>query len=239
MTNNTPKNDGKIRDINIRLAFMKRNLKFFEQDGMEFVNEYGINSTNIVDLAAFDFKHKNDKGEDDPIFYGFEIKSEQDNLKRLYDQLKAYITFFQVVYVITHHKHTAGVIELLDKYDYFDKIGLIEVSQDLEFKELRRARRYKPVYSLFIQNLDMEELRLLSAEYNLPLTGGKDVLLGRLRKYVKLEGVYKSIKNKLYKYHVRMCPVCHSKIYYKKQGGRQGASTYVCYKCGAVMHGKE
>ena len=65
MTNPTKKNDGKVRDINIRLAFMKRNLKFFEQDGMEFCNEYGINSTNVVDLAGFDF-NKN-------IFYGFEI----------------------------------------------------------------------------------------------------------------------------------------------------------------------
>lgn len=231
MTNNTPKNDGKIRDIDIRLAFMSRNLKFFEQDGMEFVNEYGINSTNIVDLAAFDFK-KN-------IFYGFEIKSEQDNLKRLHDQLKAYITFFQVVYVITHEKHTAGVLELLDKYDYLNKVGVMEVDQKLNFKELRRAKLYKPVYSLFIQNLDMEELRLLSAEYNLPLTGGKDVLLGRLRKYVKLEGIYKSIKNKLYKYHVRKCPVCGSKLYYKKQGNRSGPSTYICYKCGAVLHGKD
>ena len=63
MTNPTKKNDGKIRDINIRLAFMKRNLKFFEQDGMEFCNEYGINSTNVVDLAGFDF-NKN-------IFYYF------------------------------------------------------------------------------------------------------------------------------------------------------------------------
>ena len=67
MTNPTKKNDGKIRDINIRLAFMKRNLKFFEQDGMEFCNEYGINSTNVVDLAGFDF-NKN-------IFYRFWAKA--------------------------------------------------------------------------------------------------------------------------------------------------------------------
>ena len=57
MTNNTPKNDGKVRDIDIRLEFMKRNLKFFEQPDMEFVNEFGVNSTNVVDLAAFDFKN--------------------------------------------------------------------------------------------------------------------------------------------------------------------------------------
>ena len=57
MTNPTDKKDGKVRDINIRLAFMKRNMKFFEQENMEFCNEYGINSTNVIDLAGFDFKN--------------------------------------------------------------------------------------------------------------------------------------------------------------------------------------
>ena len=90
------KNDGKIRDVDIRLAFIARNMGFFEQPGFEFVNEFGINSTNIIDLAAFDFNHKNDEGKEDPIFYGFEIKSEQDNVNRLYKQLNAYITFFQI-----------------------------------------------------------------------------------------------------------------------------------------------
>ena len=42
-------------------------------------NEMGVNSKNIVDVAALDFK-KN-------IFYGFEIKSEADNLQRLFKQL--------------------------------------------------------------------------------------------------------------------------------------------------------
>ena len=51
------KKDGKVRDINIRLAFIKRNIKFFEQENIEFCNEYGINSTNIVDFAGFDFKN--------------------------------------------------------------------------------------------------------------------------------------------------------------------------------------
>ena len=42
------KRDGKIRDVDIRLKFIERNIKFFEQPGFEFVNEFGINSTNIV-----------------------------------------------------------------------------------------------------------------------------------------------------------------------------------------------
>ena len=116
------KNDGKIRDVDIRLEFIKRNIEFFEQPGFEFVNEFGINSTNIIDLAAFDFNHKNTEGKEDPIFYGFEIKSERDNVSRLYKQLNAYITFFQIIYVIVHEKLTHEVIELIDKNKQFSKI---------------------------------------------------------------------------------------------------------------------
>ena len=105
--------DGKMRDVDIRLKFIERNIKFFEQPGFEFVNEFGINSTNIVDLAAFDFNHKTN-GKDDPIFYGFEIKSETDNTKRLEAQLNAYITFFHIIYVIVHEKLLNEVLELID-----------------------------------------------------------------------------------------------------------------------------
>ena len=55
----------KIKDWPIRKEFIKRNLEFFKSN--IFVNEMGVNSKNIVDVASLDFK-KN-------IFYGFEIKS--------------------------------------------------------------------------------------------------------------------------------------------------------------------
>ena len=61
MSNMKKKDDGKIRDVDIRLRFIERNIKFFEQPGFEFVNEFGINSTNVVDLAAFDFNHMNEE----------------------------------------------------------------------------------------------------------------------------------------------------------------------------------
>ena len=189
MTNPTKKNDGKIRDINIRLAFMKRNLKFFEQDGMEFCNEYGINSTNVVDLAGFDFK-KN-------IFYGFEIKSEQDNMDRLYKQLNSYITFFNFVYVITYENHLSEVLEIVDSHAQFDKVGVMVVNKNLEFKEIRRAKKYQQIYFMFISNLDLEELRILAAGRNLDLSGNKKQLLGLLRRYVPMEEVFKGIQNKI------------------------------------------
>lgn len=218
MTNPTKKNDGKIRDINIRLAFMKRNLKFFEQDGMEFCNEYGINSTNVVDLAGFDF-NKN-------IFYGFEIKSEQDNTDRLYKQLNSYITFFNFVYVITYENHLSEVLEIVDSHKQFDKVGVMVVNKELQFKEIRRARKYQQVYFMFISNLDLEELRLLAVGHNIDLSGNKKQLLGALRRYVPLEEVFKGIQNKIRKYRTWRCPRCDSRLYYNRK------DSHICYKCG-------
>ena len=218
MTNPTKKNDGKIRDINIRLAFMKRNLKFFEQDGMEFCNEYGINSTNVVDLAGFDF-NKN-------IFYGFEIKSEQDNMDRLYKQLNSYITFFNFVYVITYENHLSEVLEIVDSHKQFDKVGVMVVNKELQFKEIRRARKYQQVYFMFISNLDLEELRLLAVGHNIDLSGNKKQLLGALRRYVPLEEVFKGIQNKIRKYRTWKCPRCDSRLYYNRK------DSHICYKCG-------
>ena len=218
MTNPTKKNDGKIRDINIRLAFMKRNLKFFEQDGMEFCNEYGINSTNVVDLAGFDF-NKN-------IFYGFEIKSEQDNMDRLYKQLNSYITFFNFVYVITYENHLSEVLEIVDSHKQFDKVGVMVVNKELQFKEIRRARKYQQVYFMFISNLDLEELRLLAVGHNIDLSGNKKQLLGALRRYVSLEEVFKGIQNKIRKYRTWKCPRCDSRLYYNRK------DSHICYKCG-------
>ena len=218
MTNPTKKNDGKIRDINIRLAFMKRNLKFFEQDGMEFCNEYGINSTNVVDLAGFDF-NKN-------IFYGFEIKSEQDNTDRLYKQLNSYITFFNFVYVITYENHLSEVLEIVDSHKQFDKVGVMVVNKELQFKEIRRARKYQQVSFMFISNLDLEELRLLAVGHNIDLSGNKKQLLGALRRYVPLEEVFKGIQNKIRKYRTWKCPRCDSRLYYNRK------DSHICYKCG-------
>ena len=218
MTNPTKKNDGKIRDINIRLAFMKRNLKFFEQDGMEFCNEYGINSTNVVDLAGFDF-NKN-------IFYGFEIKSEQDNTDRLYKQLNSYITFFNFVDVITYEDDLSEVLEIVDSHKQFEKVGVMVVIKELQFKEIRRARKYQQVYFMFISNLDLEELRLLAVGHNIDLSGNKKQLLGALRRYVPLEEVFKGIQNKIRKYRTWKCPRCDSRLYYNRK------DSHICYKCG-------
>lgn len=223
MTNNTDRiNDGKIRDIDIRLKFIERNLAFFNKPEFEFVNEFGINSTNIVDIALFDFSKK--------MFYGFEIKSETDDTKRLFAQLNAYITFFNVVYVVAHTKLLKKVEEILDNNKQFSKIGLIEVDSKLNFREIRRAGLYQPFYPFFISNLDLEELRLLANKYDLPLTGTKKVLLSKLRRFVQNDDIFEGIRNKLTRYHIRKCPCCGSKLYYNKNS--KTGTTHVCFNCG-------
>ena len=181
-------------------------------------NEYGINSTNVVDLAGFDF-NKN-------IFYGFEIKSEQDNTDRLYKQLNSYITFFNFVYVITYENHLSEVLEIVDSHKQFDKVGVMVVNKELQFKEIRRARKYQQVYFMFISNLDLEELRLLAVGHNVDLSGNKKQLLGALRRYVPLEEVFKGIQNKIRKYRTWKCPRCDSRLYYNRK------DSHICYKCG-------
>ena len=142
----------KVKDITdkvIRFEFIKRNLDFFKGDNKEFVNEYGINSSNVVDLASFDFNNN--------IFYGFEIKSARDNLKRLKKQLSNYLTFFNIIYIVAYDRHLEGIEEILNENKVFDKVGIILVDKDLNFKEYKQAKLYKPFYDKFIKNLDMEE----------------------------------------------------------------------------------
>lgn len=226
MTTTKRINDGKIRDMDIRVKFIERNKKFFGNENFEFANEYGINSTNIVDLALFDFKNK--------LFYGFEIKSEQDNVRKLYKQLNAYITFFNIVYVITHTKLTEKVLEIIDSNKQFDRVGIIEVNSALEFKEIRRARKYSPWYPLFIQNLDLDELRRLALKYDVPVEGSKKVLLGKLRRYVQESDIYEGLNDKINKYYRRTCSKCGSHLYYNKST-RSGV-VHVCYNCGASSY---
>lgn len=214
--------DNKIRDFDIRYAYIKEHLELFDRDDFEFVNEFGINSTNRVDFALLDFKNK--------YFYGFEIKSEQDNTKRLIGQLKSYITFFNIIHVIAHTKHVQEIKEIIEGTPYFHGIGLIEATSDLKFKGIRKAKPYKPTGATFIGNLDLEELRILAQQYNLPLDSPKKVLLGQLRKYVKYEDVYENIYNKLRRNRLAQCPYCGSKLYYNKQG--KFGINHVCYKCG-------
>jgi len=215
----------KMKDREIREAFIKRNLDFFKN--VTFVNEMGVNSKNIVDLAALDF-NKN-------IFYGFEIKSEADSLQRLYKQLATYTSFFNIVYVVAHCKHTEAVFALLDSHGFMRNVGYIEVSSDLEFKELRKAKYRKPRFDNFIRNLDMEELSSLCESKGQYLGWeSKNLLVDKVKRFVTLDEIYDHMHNKVIRYFSKECPKCHSKLYYNKRN-RKGKLISYCYECGSEI----
>lgn len=216
---------GKIKDIDIRKAFISRNLEFFKAH--TFVNEMGVNSKNIVDLAALDF--------DKNIFYGFEIKSEADSLKRLPKQLSTYSTFFHIVYVVGHCKHTESILTFLDTHTFTHSMGYIEVDSDLNFTELRKAKYVQPRFDSFIRNLDQEELSILCESKGQFLGWEtKSILVDKLKRIVTMDEIYHHMHNKIDRYFLKVCPKCGSKLYYNKKN-RTGHKDSFCYECGSKI----
>lgn len=214
-----------IKDKDIRFRFIARNLDVFKKPNTEFVNEFGINSTNIVDLAYFDFNTN--------IFYGFEIKSEKDNLKRLYKQLTAYTTFFNIVYVVAHTSHIDNILKLFETYPYLSKVGIISVDDNFNFKEIKRAKKYEQYKHAFISNLDKEELSLICESYHKNIYGSKKVLVDRVKTLITLNEIFEWIHHKLHKYYIKKCQECGSNLYYNKTV--KGHKASICYECGHII----
>ena len=211
----------KMKDRKIRKEFILRNLDFFKST--TFVNEMGVNSKNIVDLAALDFKNN--------IFYGFEIKSEADNLQRLYKQLSSYTTFFNIVYVVAHYKHTQAVLNLIQNNVFAQNVGYIEVSDNMDFTELKKAKYVKPRFDTFLRNLDMEELTSLCESKGQYLGWeGKNLLVDKVKRSTSLDEIYEHLHKKVNRYFSKECPKCHSKLYYNKRN-RDGRLVSYCYEC--------
>lgn len=215
----------KMKDRAIRKAFILRNLEFFKST--TFVNELGVNSRNIVDLAALDFNKR--------VFYGFEIKSEADTLQRLYKQLATYTTFFNIVYVVAHVKHTPAVLALLDNNIFTRNVGYIEVSPELDFKEIRKAKFTAPRFDLLIKNLDLEELTSICEDKGQFMGWeSKSLLIDKIKRLVTLDEVYEHMKNKIERYFFKTCPKCGSHLYYNKKN-KKGKITSYCYECESTI----
>lgn len=210
----------KLRDRDIRVALLKRNKEFFRSN--IYANEYGINSTNVVDVASFDFKNK--------IFYGFEIKSPRDNLSRLFKQLSSYVTFFNIVYLVAHEKFTEEALEMINNNRHLSRVGLVEVSDDLEFREVKQAQMNKPFFDLFIKNIELEDLRYICENKGINPDGSKRQLVSALKMKVTMDEVYEGIYRKLEKHHIKKCPNCGSNLWYNKRANGEETRTY-CFEC--------
>lgn len=215
----------KILDWDIRKEFIKRNLEFFKSN--IFVNEMGVNSKNIVDVASLDFKKK--------IFYGFEIKSEADNLHRLFKQLATYTTFFHIVYVVSHEKHTKAIQTLIENNPFMRNVGYIEVTSDMNFTELKKAKYTPPRFDTFIRNLDLEELGSLCESKGQYLGWeSKSILVNKIKRLVTMDEIYEHLESKIMRYFYKTCPHCGSHLYYNKRN-RSGQLVSYCYECGGSL----
>ena len=130
-------------DRDIRFEFIKRNLKFFKKDKGIFVNEFSICRRRVVDLAFFDF--------DKNVSFGFEIKSSNDNLNRIEGQLKVYTQYFNIVYIICATNHISKLKEVLLSKSFGKNVGIIEVDEELNFKEIITRKLYiLRVFSIYL-----------------------------------------------------------------------------------------
>lgn len=214
----------KLKDKDIRVAFLKSNLDFFRNN--VFANEFGINSTNVVDLASFDFNNN--------IFYGFEIKSPRDNLARLYKQLSSYVTFFNIVYLVEHEKFVDESLEIINTHRHLEKVGIIKVNDDLQFEEIRRAKINRPFFDLFIKNIELDDLRFICETKGIPADGNKRQLVSSLKLHMSMDEIYKGIYKKLEKHHIKKCPSCGSNLWYNKRANGEESKTY-CFECGSEI----
>jgi hypothetical protein len=213
------------RDRDIRVAFVNRNKNFFKKEGNFFVNEYGVSSKVITDLALFDFINN--------IFYCWEIKSEKDSLKRIEKQLLNYTSFFNVVYVICASKHINELVNFLNNKSYCRNVGIIEVDNSLNFKEIKKATYNKGFFDTFIKNLDFIEVQSLCESFNIKPLGNKNNLISILKQKVSYNDICKSLKKKVHRYFYKKCSICNSTLYYNKTINGQRDS--YCFECGNVI----
>jgi predicted RNA-binding Zn-ribbon protein involved in translation (DUF1610 family) len=111
-------------------------------------------------------------------------------------------------------------------------VGYIEVSSDMEFKELKKAIYTQPRFDTFIRNLDMEEICSLCESKGQYLGWeSKNLLVDKIKRLVTLDEIYEHMKNKVMKYYYKTCPNCGSHLYYNKTN-RKGKLVSYCYECG-------
>ena len=190
-----------IKDKDIRYKYIRDNAEFFES-GM-FLNEYGINGTNIVDFACLK----------DNIFYGYEIKSEVDNTNRLINQLKSYVGFFDCVKLIVHVKHQDKVTSILKRYN-LSNVGLIVVNPDMTFTEVIDCKILKNNFRLghLIKNISKDNLIKVARSKNIQFKkNSKYNLVNLMVGKITLSEVLDILKGQ-FKERINRCSLCNSTL---------------------------
>lgn len=80
---------------------------------------------------------------DKPCLIGIEVKSDRDELHRLKEQLRGYLTWCNYVVVTTTYMHLRGVLEIINSDEEFQDVGVWVYrmnGENREFEAFREAR---------------------------------------------------------------------------------------------------
>ena len=122
------------------------------------------------------------------------------------------------MYVVSHEKHTQQIFNFFEANPFTNSMGYIEVTSDLEFKELRKATFKAPRFDSFIRNLDSEELEsICESKGQYQGWESKSLLVDKLKRNVTIDEVYEHLNNKVQRYYYKKCPKCGSTLYYNKK----------------------
>jgi hypothetical protein len=132
-----------MNDVLIRQNFRIKNLRTYKADKEALViEELGLNhGKSRADIAVLNGR-----------FIGYEIKSNNDSLRRLDDQIKAYNSVFDEVYVVVGDRYSDTIHQRLPLW-----WGIIKVTNNntegIDFEIIRKARTNKHVDPISVARL--------------------------------------------------------------------------------------
>ena len=127
---------------------------------------------------------------------------------------------------------------MINEFRHLNKVGIIEVSDDLNFEEIKQAKLYKPFYDMFMMNLDLDEVKSICESKGIYIgNSNKKTLVANMKMRVSIEEIYEGMHNKLRKLFIRYCPNCGSNLYYNKTVN--GKHEHICYNCGEIIPEEE
>ena len=141
-------------EIDIKISVIDKIIEsgYLDDSGV-LLNEYSLdNNSRRVDLAVL----SRDK------FYGFEIKSDADSLKRLHGQSIKYLEFFDKLIVVVTSKHLKKSLEILP-----DNVEVWEFRNN-KIIVSRRGRTIKIKNKIsFLRLMSMKDLKRFARQENL------------------------------------------------------------------------
>lgn len=141
----------------------------------------GTNTEFLSELPVANFSRRIDLVMANGKLSGFEIKSEQDTLKRLEGQLEVYTQYFEDVVVVCATKHLQGVMDIAP-----ENVGVWEFNGK-KFIIHRKPLMNKALESeKFLSFLNVIGLKELLRENNVKVSGLKSELISRALKLERI-----------------------------------------------------